>query len=178
MLIKYVNEVFRLNTGFERLVFFMMMSVVVCHICCCFWVILANLYQDSDEYQDTWIVRLNYADETDTVVYIASMYFVLTTFTTVGFGDINAVTLAERTYCIALSLIGAVSYSFAVSSLSSMLSALDTRSAQLRERMATLNQMKRQYRLSFDLYRRLKGALKYDYSKNSTKHFQILNELP
>jgi cyclic nucleotide gated channel, plant len=32
--------------------------------------------------------------------------------------------------------------------------------------------------LSFELYRRLKSALKYDYSKNSTKHFQILNELP
>ncbi|TNV83436.1 hypothetical protein FGO68_gene1262 [Halteria grandinella] len=178
MLIKYVNEVFRLNTGFERLIFFMMMSIVVCHICCCFWVILANLYQDSEEFQDTWVVRLNYVDESDSVVYIASMYFVLTTFTTVGFGDISGVTIAERIYCIALSLIGAVAFSFAISSLSSMLSALDTRTAQLRERMGTLNQIKRQYRLSFDLYRRLKGALKYDYSKNSTKHFQILNELP
>jgi hypothetical protein len=32
-----------------------------------------------------------------------------------------------------------VAFSFAISSLSSMLSALDTRTAQLRERMATLN---------------------------------------
>jgi predicted anti-sigma-YlaC factor YlaD len=90
-------------------------------------------------YLDTWVVRLNYVDEDDFVVYIASMYFVLTTFTTVGFGDINGVTIAERIYCIALMLVGAVAFSFAISSLSSMLSALDTRTAQLRERMATLN---------------------------------------
>jgi hypothetical protein len=71
------------------------------------------------------------------------MYFVLTTFTTVGFGDINGVTLPERLYCVMLMLVGAVAFSFSISSLSSMLSALDTRSAQLRERLATLNQIKR-----------------------------------
>lgn len=76
-------------------------------------------------------MRLNYTDERDSVIYIASMYFVLTTFTTVGFGDISGVTVAERIYCIALSLIGAVAFSFAISSLSSMLSALDTRTAHL-----------------------------------------------
>lgn len=59
-----------------------------------------------------------------------------------------------------------------------MLSAIDTRSAQLRERLATLNQIKRQYRLSFDLQRRLRSALKYDYSRNSIQQFLILNELP
>lgn len=60
MLIKYVNEVLRLNAGFERLIFFLIMSIVVCHICCCFWVILANLYKDSEDFIDTWLVRLNY----------------------------------------------------------------------------------------------------------------------
>jgi hypothetical protein len=42
-----------------------------------------------------------------------------------------------------LMLVGAVAFSFSISSLSSMLSTLDTRSAQLRERLATLNQIKR-----------------------------------
>ena len=38
-LIKQVNEIFRLKAGFERLIFFVIISVVICHICCCFWVI-------------------------------------------------------------------------------------------------------------------------------------------
>jgi len=121
MLIKYVNEILQLNAGFERLIFFIMMSMIFCHICCCFWVILANLYQESDEFPDTWIYRLNYIDEEDYIIYIASMYFVLATFTTVGFGDINGVTTPERVFCLGLMLVGAVAFSFAVSSLSSML---------------------------------------------------------
>ena len=106
------------------------------------------------------------------------MYFVLTTFTTVGFGDINGYTPTERVFCVIISLIGAVAFSFSVSSLSSMLSTIDSRSAKLRESMGVLNQIKRQYNLNFDLYRRLKAALKYDYSKNSVRQFSILNELP
>ena len=177
-LIKHVNEVLRLKAGFERLIFFIIMSVVLCHITCCFWVILANLSQDTDDYINTWLYRCQYIDESDLAVYIASMYFVLTTFTTVGFGDINGYTNAERVYCIFLSLIGAVAFSFSVSSLSSMLSAMDSRTAHLREKLGILNQIKRQYNVNFDLYRRLKAALKYDYQKNSTHQFSILNELP
>ena len=143
MLIKYVNEVFQLNAGFERLIFFVMISCVLCHICCCFWVILANLSSDGDDYLDTWLFRQGYEDEDDQVIYIASMYFVLTTFTTVGFGDINGVTIPERLFCLLLMLVGAIAFSFSISSLSSMLQALDTRSAQLRERLATLNSIKR-----------------------------------
>lgn len=118
MLIKYVNEVFRLNAGFERLIFFIIISVVLCHICCCFWVILANLFEGTDDEENTWLVRFGYNDADDMVIYIASMYFVLTTFTTVGFGDINGYILAERLYCLILMLVGAVAFSFSVSSLS------------------------------------------------------------
>ena len=91
------------------------------------------------------------------------MYFVLTTFTTVGFGDINGVTNSERVFCLILMLVGAVAFSFSISSLSSMLSTIDTRTARFRERLTTLNTIKRQYKLSFDVFRRIKSALHYDH---------------
>ena len=75
------------------------------------------------------------------------MYFVLNTFTTVGFGDINGVTIPERLFCLVLMIFGAISFSFSVSSLSSMLSSMDNRNANLREKLGQLNQIKRQYKL-------------------------------
>jgi|LauGreDrversion4_2_1035121.scaffolds.fasta_scaffold139012_3 hypothetical protein len=167
MLIKYVGEILQLNAGFERLIFFVMISVIFCHICCCFWIILANLYSDSETYPDVWIYRAGYLDKEDYEVYIVSMYFVLTTFTTVGFGDINGVTVPERIFCLLLMLVGAVAFSFSISQLSTMLSHIDTRSAILRERIGTLNSIRRDYKLNFDLYHRIKSALKYDHQKNS-----------
>ncbi len=44
----------------------------------------------------TWIVRCEYQDQENYKVYIASLYFVLTTILTVGFGDISGVTNHER----------------------------------------------------------------------------------
>lgn len=80
--------------------------------------------------------------------------------------------------CIILMLIGVFSFSFSISSLSSMLSSIDTRNAALNEKLTILNKIRRQYRISFDFYRRLKMALKYDYQKNSSTQFGFLNELP
>jgi hypothetical protein len=50
----------------------------------------------TDEITSTWLFRCGYQDSDDIATYIASIYFVITTFTTVGFGDINATTIYER----------------------------------------------------------------------------------
>ena len=81
-----MNDILKLSAGFERMIFFIIISIVLCHICCCFWIILAKI---NDKTWDTWISAAEYQDCKDYELYIASMYFVLTTFTTVGFGDIT-----------------------------------------------------------------------------------------
>eukprot|EP00347_Sterkiella_histriomuscorum_P024049 403332479 len=174
-LIKQVNDIFKISVGFERLIFFIIMSVAICHICGCFWVILAKI--DDARFQ-TWIFRYGYQDSSNVEVYIASMYFTLTTITTVGFGDIVGVSIEERVMCIVLMIIGVFSFSFSISSLSSMLSSIDTRNANLNEKLSTLNKIQKQYQIGFEFYRRLKQALKYDYQRNAAVQFGFLNELP
>ena len=34
---KYLNDIFRISAGMERLVFFIMLFIVLCHIVCCLW---------------------------------------------------------------------------------------------------------------------------------------------
>ncbi len=96
------------------------------------------------------------------------MYFTLATITTVGFGDINAFTMSEKIMAVFLMLLGVFSFSFSISSLSTMLSSLDTRNALYNEKLSTLNKIKREYKIGYDFYRRLKMALKYDYQKNTS----------
>ena len=80
--------------------------------------------------------------------------------------------------CIVLMIIGVFAFSFSISSLSSMLSSMDTRNAHLNEKLTTLNKIQRRYRIGFEFYRRLKQALKYDYQRNAAIQFSFLNELP
>lgn len=48
--------------------------------------------------------------------YVASVYFVTLTLTTVGYGDITPVTPAEQIVTICIMLIGIVFFGFAISS--------------------------------------------------------------
>lgn len=41
-LVKYLGEVFKIGVGFERLLFFILLTFVLCHIAACLWVMLAN----------------------------------------------------------------------------------------------------------------------------------------
>ena len=48
-------------------------------------------------------------------IYLLSIYFVIVTITTVGYGDITGQTLPEILFQIFLLIIGTIDYSFAIS---------------------------------------------------------------
>jgi hypothetical protein len=64
-------------------------------------------------------------------MYIVSVYFVLTTTSTVGYGDISPTNTYERLYGCALMLIGVLSFTFISGALSSILSSYDIKQAAL-----------------------------------------------
>jgi cyclic nucleotide gated channel, plant len=84
----------------------------------------------------------------------------------------------NRIFGMILMLIGVMSYSFAIGSLSSALSSYDKREGKLKERLSTLNDIKKQYNINTELFVRLTKALKYDHSKNVVDKFDFLKELP
>ena len=49
--------------------------------------------------------------------YLLAFYFMITTMTTVGYGDISGTNTTERIYCIILMLIGVLTFSYATGML-------------------------------------------------------------
>ena len=80
-------------------------------------------------------------------LYITSFYFTVTTIVTVGFGDIHAYNTQERFIAIFLMIIGVIAFSFATGSLSSILSNYDAKEAFVKEKMATLNEIEKEYKI-------------------------------
>jgi voltage-gated potassium channel len=60
-------------------------------------------------------------------LYIAALYFTVTTIVTVGYGDISAFNSEERVFCIFLMLTGVISFSFATGTLASLISSYDSK---------------------------------------------------
>lgn len=68
-------------------------------------------------------------DSNEFKLYVTSFYFTVTTLVTVGYGDISAVSEAEKILCSFLMILGVVSFSFATGALTSIISSSDSNEA-------------------------------------------------
>lgn len=111
---KYATDILKLGEGLARLVFFMIVSFMVIHIISCLWVFFAGF---SDNFEGTWMDDDEVRSMTEGEVYLMSMYFAVTTITTVGYGDISANNTIERVFCVIIEMIGVTLFTTAASTL-------------------------------------------------------------
>jgi len=74
----------------------------------------------------TWLEEFADDDLDNKDVYLTSLYWTLTTVTTVGYGDIHGVLPSEKIFNAVIMLIGVIAFSFVNGSLASILSNYDT----------------------------------------------------
>jgi hypothetical protein len=88
------------------------------------WYFFARL----EEYApDTWVAKGGYQDESDADNYITSLYFAMTSLTTVGYGDISIRTHSEVVMALIWMIFGVFIYSFILGTLTSVLASMDSR---------------------------------------------------
>ena len=164
----------QINTGMERLYFFLIFFLFFFHISTCMWIFVAQL--DNDEL--SWLNDAKYSKMTDYQLYIMSGYFVFTTISTVGYGDLHANTTLERLFCILIMLGGATSFTFISGALSSLLSNYDSSHASLQEKLLYLGKLRQQHNISDHLYFDIRKALQYDSKTNNVGLDSFISKLP
>lgn len=90
---------------------------------------------------------------------MVSFYFVVTTVTTVGYGDINPVNGIERFFCIILLFIGVMTFSFASGALSSIITNYDSHQLGMKNKLKTLEKIKDKYKLTPALATELEASV-------------------
>lgn len=88
----------------------------------CIWIIIS--YAQNDD--SSWIHNNDFINASDVELYITSLYFCVTTFTTVGYGDITPQTPIEKCFVIVLMLVGIIFFSYFIGSISTILNKTDT----------------------------------------------------
>jgi len=122
----------------ERLVFFMLFFIFFFHISTCLFIFIASLDWDDS----SWIANPDYGYMDNDELYIMSGYFIVTTISTVGYGDLSASTTLERMFCIVIMLAGVTTFTFISGALSSILSNYDTSQANLQEKLLYLGKLR------------------------------------
>jgi len=128
----------KIDHGQERLVFLAFFLLFFFHIAGCFFIIIAQMidtsHDDETDYvSNSWVTKYckdeNGVVKYDSTMYIKSLYFIITTVATVGYGDISPQNNAEMIYCIMLMLFGVLLFTFVSGALSSILSNYDSQQA-------------------------------------------------
>jgi hypothetical protein len=172
---KFFLEKLKVNANIERLFFFILTFLLLIHLAACIWYYIAKL---QDLSPDCWVTRLGYIDASKSEIYIVSFYWTLTTVTTVGYGDINAGTTAERLYNLIIMSFGVLIYSFTIGSLSSIVSTLDAKTAEMNQKLQILASIKKEFALDQEIYDKVRKVIKYDLSRNQKDKMNFLQELP
>ena len=106
------------------------------NIATCLYIFLGrNSYQ-------SWIIKMNIQDESYINIYLTSLYFVIVTITTVGYGDITGDTIPEILFQILLLILGTIAYSFIISYFSNYIVKINQKSLNFENKLNILNEIK------------------------------------
>lgn len=177
-MLERIQDCLQLNSRLYKLIKFLFSVLLCVHIAGCFWYFSARVY---DYGVNTWVSRYGYIDEDSGTKYILSIYWAVTTVTTVGYGDIAGKTELEMILCVIWMFIGVGFYSFTVGSLSSFLTSIDTRESVLTAKMAAIQEFSKETGISPECRLKVRNAIRYHTYKQGTvwsdKH-SLFNELP
>lgn len=113
--------------------------------------------------------------------YLRSIYWTITTITTVGYGDISSSTDVEIVFGIIIMLSGVGFYSFMIGSLSSFLSDMDTRAAEITAKLAAIELFSKEAHISKKDRRKMRQAIRFNAKKLGVmwndKH-SLMDEFP
>jgi hyperpolarization activated cyclic nucleotide-gated potassium channel 1 len=144
----------------------------------CFWFMSARI---DDFSPDCWVVRRGITNASILDQYLNSVYWAFTTVTTVGYGDISAYTQLEMLLSITWMITGVGFYSFTIGSLSSFLTAIDTRDSIMNAKLAATHELAKETGISPEVKRKITAVVTYNTQKLGTiwsdKH-SLFNELP
>ena len=89
-----------------------------------------------------WILKLNIQDKSYLYIYLTSVYFVIVTITTVGYGDITGDTYPEIIFQIFLLIVGTIAYSFTISYISNYIIKSNQKSMSFEKNLEILQEIK------------------------------------
>ena len=133
-----VSDPLRDRPPWAFMVFFLFAWMMAVHFLSCAWIFLRN---EGD------------SDKTTFGIYVKALYFIITTMTTVGYGDVIPQGTEEMVFVSFVMVAGAGSYGTALGALSRMLTSTDALTIEASEKRKCLSAFMNKYHIPHSLQR-------------------------
>lgn len=169
----------KLYRGVVRLILLIICILIMAHFIACMFYYTARM----DEFSEsTWVARYNLQDLPKETKYLHSLYFIITTLTTVGFGDIVPYTAPEILLCVAWMILGICFYSTIVSTISSVFSSIDSRRVLISEQLNEIEKLGKYFNVGKKCIKQIKLKISKNTIMNKRineyEKKKIFNEMP
>ena len=137
--ISYLSEILsesEIIDNYGSVISSIILSLLCLNVATCLYIFFGNNLYNS------WLIKLNMQDESYLYIFITSVYFVIVTITTVGYGDITGNTLPEILFQIFLLIIGTIAYSFIISYFSNVIVKNNKKSMSFEKNLQILQEIK------------------------------------
>ena len=181
-LIEQIEEQLETSLRWLRLLIMLIKVLFVGHFLGCMWFGISAGAAAAGE--NTWFLEYQkffHMEETPTVsqYYTWSLYWALTTLTTVGYGDITPANDGERRFTIFALLIGALIFSFMLSQVGTLIASLDRQTTLIEEKLDSVKEYAASRRLPKPIYMKLTKHFKYYLQKSSVfDETDLLDQCP
>jgi voltage-gated potassium channel len=134
---------------YMNLAFFIFWLSILSHWFACGWIALTFTNEIPDEWN----------------LYVSSLYWVIQTFTTVGYGDVPSTSNAQMIYSMLVMLFGVGVYGYVIGNVANILSKKDPGKAQFFENMDKLKSFVRYRNIPPELQKRILNYYIYIWKK-------------
>ncbi|KAF4661233.1 Potassium voltage-gated channel sub H member 5 [Perkinsus chesapeaki] len=131
--------------------------LVMCHWGACLWWLIGKL--SLRDYELSWITELDMADASQIHQYVAALYFMTTTLTTVGYGDVTPETHVERVFCIFAEIVAGNVFALFSGLLCALMLTYDESGAQYRAKLKDAMRYMNKHKLESGLRIRVRNFL-------------------
>ncbi|XP_041858378.1 potassium voltage-gated channel subfamily H member 4a [Melanotaenia boesemani] len=180
---------------YSAVVLTLLMSVfaLLAHWMACVWYVIGRKEMESSDpiiWEIGWLQELGKRLETPYInntnggpsmpsAYIASLYFTLSSLTSVGFGNVCANTDAEKIFSICIMLIGALMHAVVFGNVTAIIQRMYSRRSLYHTRMKDLKDFIRVHRLPQQLKQRMLENFQATWSvNNGINAKELLHDFP